>query len=191
MFDQYQYFLVLDLEATCCNKKTIPRREMEMIEIGAVMVEQKSLKVIDEYQTFIKPVRHPILTPFCKNLTTITQEQIDNAPIYPEASLEFKKWLALYDNYLFGSWGDFDRIQFEQDSKYHKVPYPIAGDHVNLKAMFTDNQGLYKNYGMAGALKLTNMGLDGTHHRGIDDARNIAKLMPFILGYEKAQENSF
>ncbi|MDY7021491.1 MAG: exonuclease, partial [Cyanobacteriota bacterium] len=25
----------------------------------------------------------------------------------------------------------------------------------------------------------------GTHHRGIDDTRNIAKLMPYILGIKK------
>jgi inhibitor of KinA sporulation pathway (predicted exonuclease) len=32
---QYDY-LVLDLEATCCNRETIKRHEMEIIEVGAV-----------------------------------------------------------------------------------------------------------------------------------------------------------
>jgi len=53
---------------------------MEIIEIGAVMVEAQGLTVIDEFQTFIKPVRYPILTEFCKSLTSITQEQVDQAP---------------------------------------------------------------------------------------------------------------
>jgi inhibitor of KinA sporulation pathway (predicted exonuclease) len=35
---------------------------------------------------------------------------------------------------------------------------------------------------MKEALKLAEIELEGTHHRGIDDARNIAKLLPYILG---------
>jgi inhibitor of KinA sporulation pathway (predicted exonuclease) len=34
---------------------------------------------------------------------------------------------------------------------------------------------------MAQALQLAGLPLEGTHHRGIDDARNIAKLLPYIL----------
>ncbi|MGL5075983.1 MAG: 3'-5' exonuclease, partial [Waterburya sp.] len=45
--------------------------------------------------------------------------------------------------------------------------------------------GLSKKYGMAGALKLAGIELIGTHHRGIDDARNIAQLLPYMLGREK------
>ena len=41
--ESYQYFLVVDLEATCSDTKEVPRQEMEIIEIGAVMVEAKSL----------------------------------------------------------------------------------------------------------------------------------------------------
>jgi 3'-5' exoribonuclease 1 len=38
---------------------------------------------------------------------------------------------------------------------------------------------------MSEALKLAGIELLGTHHRGIDDARNIARLMPYILGKKK------
>ena len=89
---QYDYYLVLDLEATCCNRETLKRRETEIIEIGAVMVAAQGLTGIDEFQTFIKPVRHPILTEFCKSLTSITQEQVDQAPSYVEAVTLLKQW---------------------------------------------------------------------------------------------------
>jgi 3'-5' exoribonuclease 1 len=178
----YNYYLVLDLEATCCDQGTINREQMEIIEIGAVMVEPKNLTIIDEFQTFIKPVRHPILTQFCKSLTSISQTQVDLAPTYPEAIALLKKWLSGYSNGVFGSWGDYDRKQFQQDSNFHKVPFPIAYPHVNLKQLFTETQGLPKRYGMAKALQIVGLPLEGTHHRGIDDARNIAKLLPYILG---------
>lgn len=182
--NQFDYYLVLDLEATCCNQETIKRHEMEIIEIGAVMVEAKDLTPIDEFQTFIKPVRVPILTEFCRSLTTITQSQVDRAPGYVDAIALLKKWLSNYPNGVFGSWGDFDNTQFKKDSKYHQVPFPIAYPHINLKKQFSKTQGLSKRYGMSEALELAGIKLEGIHHRGIDDARNIAKLLPFILGGE-------
>jgi len=181
----YNYYLVLDLEATCCDAETINRDEMEIIEIGAVMVDPKTLNIIDEFQTFIKPVRHPLLTAFCKSLTSISQKQVDVAPTYPEAIALLKNWLSAYSHGVFGSWGDYDRKQFQQDSNFHKVPFPIAYPHVNLKQLFTETQGLRKRYGMAKALQLVSLPLEGTHHRGIDDARNIAKLLPYILGQKQ------
>ncbi len=183
--ESYQYFLVIDLEATCSSKKEIAPQEMEIIEIGAVMVEAKNLNILSEFQTFIKPVRHPILTEFCTELTSITQEQIDKAPDYQEAIAIFKQWLYQYSNFIFGSWGDYDRKQFQQDSDFHQLPYPISSGHINLKKLFSTNQGFKNRYGMAQALKLAGIKLEGTHHRGIDDAKNIAQLMPYILGRKK------
>ncbi len=181
-FSQYSYYLIIDLEATCCDRKSVPRQEMEIIEIGAVMIEAQSLTCVSEYQTFIKPVRHPILTPFCTRLTSITQGQVDQAPGFVEAIATFQAWLQSYTNFIFGSWGDYDRKQILQDCEYHQIPYPINSLHINLKHEFTTVQNLRQRYGMAQALELAKIPLTGTHHRGIDDARNIAKLLPFILG---------
>lgn len=179
--NQYDYYLVLDLEATCCDRGTIPRHQMEIIEIGAVMVEANTLTPVSEFQSFIKPIRHPVLTEFCRSLTSIQQFQVDRAPGYGEAIASLQAWLSAYPNGVFGSWGEYDRNQFKQDSKFHHLPFPIAYPHINLKQLFSDAQGLPKRYGMAGALQLAKLELAGTHHRGIDDARNIAQLLPFIL----------
>lgn len=181
-FSNYQYFLILDLEATCCEQRTIARQEMETIEIGAVIQEVESLDVVDEFTIFIKPVRHKTLTAFCTQLTSITQQDIDSAPSYPEAVKTFQEWLQQYENFIFCSWGDYDKHQLEQDSQLHKIGFPINATHVNIKKLFSSSQNLRKRYGMATALKLANLDLDGTHHRGIDDARNMARLMPYILG---------
>jgi len=64
---------------------------MEIIEIGAVMVDAQSLKVVDEYERFIKPILNPTLTPFCKQLTTIRQDDVDTALGYKEALKNFEK----------------------------------------------------------------------------------------------------
>jgi 3'-5' exoribonuclease 1 len=175
------YAVVVDLEATCCDRKTIPSSKREIIEIGAVMVD-RDLQPISEFQTFVRPVRFPVLTPFCTELTTITQAQVDVAPSYGNAIASFQTWMQDYHGVVFCAWGDFDRRQIRQDCKFHQVPNPIEITCLNLKTMFARSQNLPGTYGMGQALEMVGMPLVGTHHRGLDDARNIAKLLPYSLG---------
>ena len=63
-------FIILDLEATCTDNRNI-YFDNEVIEIGAVKIENKL--VIDEFQSFVKPIVNTELTEFCKNLTSINQ----------------------------------------------------------------------------------------------------------------------
>jgi inhibitor of KinA sporulation pathway (predicted exonuclease) len=153
---------------------------MEIIEIGAVMVDAKSLKIVDEYEIFIKPILNATLTTFCKTLTTITQKDVDEAVGYREALENFKNWYSRYDDFLFCSWGDYDRNQFKLDSALHNVAYPFGEEHLNIKKAFAKVQGV-KPCGLDEALNHVGLELVGTHHRGIDDARNMGCLMPYIV----------
>lgn len=58
---------------------------------------------------------------------------------------------------------------------------PLAAfEHVNLKRRFAKARKI-KEVGMARALQMVGLPLDGAHHRGLDDARNIAKLLPWSI----------
>ncbi|MBC8870825.1 MAG: exonuclease domain-containing protein [Planctomycetes bacterium] len=177
---QYDYYLVIDLEATCCDGCTFPQREMEIIEIGAVMADARSLQPVDEFGSFVRPVRNPTLTPFCTDLTSITQQQVDSADEFRVVLDRLVGWAVQYPNHLFCSWGDYDRKQLTRDCSFHRIRYPF-GDHLNLKRAFAERMGLRKPEGMKGALRKVGLQLQGTHHRGIDDARNIAQLLPYIV----------
>ena len=48
--------------------------------------------------------------------------------------------------------------------------------HISLKHQHAELAGLRRALGMARALAHEGLALEGMHHRGIDDARNIAKL---------------
>lgn len=173
------YYLVIDFEATCCDQGTIPREETEIIEVGAVMVDVEELSPVDEFASFIRPVRHPQLTKFCTDLTSITQPQVDDAPGFADVISALSGWAAGFPGHLFCSWGDYDRNQLRRECQQHDVAYPFGDEHMNVKRQFAERRGLGKGVGMAEALKLMGVPLDGTHHRGIDDARNIAKLLPY------------
>src|SRR5580765_2762070 len=96
------YYLVLDLEATCSDDGAVPRLEMEIIEIGALMLNSRTYEVESEFQTFVAPVRHPELTAFCTQLTGIKQDDLVGAPPFRDAIKALQEWMAPFDS-LFGS----------------------------------------------------------------------------------------
>jgi inhibitor of KinA sporulation pathway (predicted exonuclease) len=176
-------YVVIDVEATCDDGGRVPRHEMEIIEIGAVLVSGETHAAVDEFQSFVRPVRHPALTPFCTGLTSITQADVDAAPTFPEVFHRLTEWIQTHPApHVLCSWGDYDRTQFERDCVFHGIPYALPHRHVNLKRAFSERRGIAKKLGMAAALAQAGLPLTGTHHRGLDDARNIARLLPFALG---------
>lgn len=176
------HYLVIDFEATCCDQGTVPRGQMEIIEVGAVMVEADGLAIVGEFQRFVRPVRHPRLTDFCTQLTSIRQQDVEAALPFPAVMDEFKAWLRPYRMFVFCSWGDYDRKQLEQDCAFHRVPCPIQAPHLNVKQLMAERQQLRKRPGLGEAVRLAGLQFAGTHHRGIDDARNIARLLPYVFG---------
>ncbi len=177
--------IVVDLEATCSDDGAVPREEMEIIEIGAVAVETSSFEPVDEFQTFVTPFRHPKLTGFCHSLTGISQDMLAGAPEFGEALNGFTDWFGQHEPEIaIASWGAYDRNQFLQDCAFHEVNAKMP-PHANLKTMFSRRQNTRSRFGMAGALKACKLGLKGDHHRALDDAKNIARLLPWIVGDKK------
>lgn len=182
VIESFSHLFVVDLEATCFEppEPPIPKHEMEIIEIGGVLVDRATLEPEAEFSTFVRPVRHRVLRPFCTKLTSIRQADVDGAPTFPEAIRALGRFLD-GRRALFCSWGYYDQRQLAHDAAYHRVDLPLSRAHLNLKVRFAERLGEKKS-GMAGALARVGLPLVGTHHRGIDDARNIARLLPWIVG---------
>ncbi len=174
-------YLVIDLEATCDDLGSIPREQTEIIEIGAVLVDATTLAPTAEWQTFVRPIRHEQLTPFCTRLTSITQAQVDGAPTFAVAIAGLEKFVRGLEP-LFCSWGDYDKNQLARDAARHGVRLPLGPDHWNLKRAFAEKGGETRKLGLGQMLARLGLRFEGTAHRGIDDARNIARVLPFLLG---------
>ncbi len=176
-----KYMLIVDLEATCCDAGTIPNTESEIIEVGAIIIKMDTKQEHSAFTSFIKPVRHPRLTPFCINLTTITQDDVNNAPSFEQVMIMLKEWLTPYqEHFVMGSWGNYDKNHIIFDCKFFEVKNPINAYHLNLKAAFAQKQGI-KRCGLQKALTHVGFTFIGQHHRGIDDARNISRLLDFCV----------
>ena len=172
------YYLVVDLEATCDDRGSSPREDSEIIEIGAVLVEDATWRAVGEFQMFVRPVVHPKLTAFCTELTTITQADVDGAPPFAAVAARLAAFGA---GTVFCSWGNYDRNQLAMDARRHGIAPPLGPEHINVKERFAQVAGERKR-GNRDALSRVGLQATGTHHRGIDDARNIARLLPFALG---------
>ena len=107
-------------------------------------------------------------------------EALDRA-ISLVADMNYAVWLGVQKAFALAAAGRAEDAEMTE----HRVSYPFSGGHLNLKVAFTEQQGLKKKFGMAEALKLAGIDLVGVHHRGIDDARNIARLLPHSLGRKR------
>jgi inhibitor of KinA sporulation pathway (predicted exonuclease) len=176
------HWLVIDLEATT-DDGGWPVAEMEIIEIGATLVTADG-RELDSFQRFVRPLRRPLLTPFCCKLTHITQANIDAAQPLTEVWPLFERWLGQHQSRLDGwaSWGDYDRKQLEQDWQRLQLQSALSQvPHINLKQRFAKARRLERPLGLNGALQLAGMQFIGQQHRALEDARNTARLFPLIL----------
>jgi inhibitor of KinA sporulation pathway (predicted exonuclease) len=153
---------------------------MEIIEIGAVLLESFAGPAAKEFASFVRPAVEPTLSDFCTRLTHIRQQDVDSADGFRSVFGRFLEWVG-GEPFTWCSWGAYDRNQFRTDCQRHGIRFPDPFDrHINLKQEFSALHGV-KPMGMKGALGMMKIPLEGTHHRAIDDARNIAKIARIIL----------
>ncbi|MHC8306675.1 3'-5' exonuclease [Pseudomonas sp. PB3P13] len=176
------HWLVIDLEATT-DEGGWPVTEMEIIEIGATLVDRQGHE-LDHFQRFVRPSRRPLLTSFCRELTHITQASIDTAESLIQVWPAFERWLGQHHARLEGwaSWGDYDRQQLVQEwQRLQLVSVLSRVPHMNLKQRFAKARRLERPLGLNGALQLAGMQFSGQQHRALEDARNTARLLPLVL----------
>jgi 3'-5' exoribonuclease 1 len=166
-------YIIFDLEATCWEGDRT--RQNETIEIGAIKINEEK-EIIDAFSMFVKPKIDAQLSDFCKQLTTISQEDIDRAKSYDEVIQAFISWINIDKDYMLCSWGFYDRKQLESDNLLYQLDSSWLEKHISLKHQYKTIKSLKTPVGMQTALAKEKLTLDGTHHRGIDDARNIAKI---------------
>lgn len=184
--------LIIDLEATCFEDHDKPENFIsEIIEFGCVLHDTNENKNIDEYCTFSKPVLFPVLSEFCTKLTTITQEDVKDAPLIEAALKQVFDWVETHQSSqpVFASWGDYDKNKITNTCRANRVHCPLGDDHINLKKeffvfyqdKFPKSKKYSRPFGLAKALDFLKIPLEGTHHRGIDDAKNMSKIVSRMI----------
>ncbi|MCL1469670.1 3'-5' exonuclease [Argonema antarcticum] len=179
MAKKLDQIIVIDIEATCWSGSPRPGQENEIIEIGICTLDISSGERLEKESILVKPERSTV-SEFCTQLTTLTQAQVDTGITFLEACAILKdKYLS--HQRVWASYGEYDRQQFEKQCQSFNVTYPFGTRHINIKTLVAIFHALPKEVGMSGALELMNLPLEGTHHRGVDDAWNIAGILSELV----------
>ena len=171
--------LVIDVESTCWEGPPPRGQISEIIEIGLCVVDVARLIRIEKRAILVRPQVSEV-SEFCTKLTTITPE-LAQTGITLEQSLALLKNEYLSDDRVFASWGDYDRNQFNRNCEYFRLKYPFGPTHWNVKTFFALAHSLPRETGIDAACEMLGRPLEGTHHRGVDDAWNIAGILCELL----------
>jgi inhibitor of KinA sporulation pathway (predicted exonuclease) len=171
--------LVTDVEATCWEGDPPPGERSEIIEIGLCVLDAATLERVERRDLLVRPVRSTV-SAYCTQLTTLTQSDVEGGLALAEAcrilAQEHQAGARLWASY-----GDYDRKQFERNCAGFGVSYPFGPTHLNIKNLAAVAHGWPREVGMSEALRRLGLPLEGVHHRGGDDAWNIAAILARLL----------
>ena len=188
--EKFDYFVVVDFEATCEEKNT-PDYPHEIIEFPGVIVDGNTGEMVDTWQKYCRPTINTTLSEFCTTLTGIRQETVDTAETFPSVLRQFNNWLDSHSlgaehTFALVTDGPFDVGRFLKLScDQHCLEIPVwARKWVNLRKGFANfyrwtsgSQNQPKLPGLQTMLSRLDLEFIGSPHCGLDDARNIARVV--------------
>lgn len=185
---KFEYLLVIDFEATC--KKNEVLKPQEIIEFPCLAVSTHGWKLTDIFHEYIKPRAHPMLTPFCTELTGIIQEMVDNQPCFPDIFIKFHKWLAdggyfdRPDKSAFVTCGNWDlKIMLPNQCKLDSIELPREFKQwIDLKHIVCKTIGYYPK-SLKDMLTRLNVPVRGRLHSGINDVENMVSIIRELREY--------
>lgn len=177
----FDYVCVIDYEATCSDTQI--NYPHEIIEFPVVLVNMKTLTIEESFQSYCKPKLNPNLSAFCKSLTGITQEKVNEADEFPLVLSKVSEW---FDKYQLGSKysfaiatdGPWDMQKFlNMQCEHSDIEYPEWGKSwIDVRKLFSNWFGV-RRCGILKMLDLLGLSFEGNQHCGLDDSINIARIM--------------
>ncbi|KAI0253945.1 ribonuclease H-like domain-containing protein [Lactifluus subvellereus] len=166
-----------------------------------------TLQKVAEFRSFVKPTWRPKLTPFCTSLTGITQEQVDGAPHFPEVARRFSAFLVQHGlihpvtggrlvHFCWCTDGPFDIRDFVVKQCFISnisMPPWLKGDVMDVRKVKCRYLNVTLILGplriqptllrrmspnIESQLRFLDLApFEGRQHCGIDDSRNIARIV--------------
>ena len=172
-------YIVVDFEwnQSSYGRRTNPRIPFEIIEIGAVMLDD-NLQEIDRYSATVRPKVYKKLHFMTRDLTGITQEELDQSDPFPYVLVDFMMWCG--DDSVFCTWGGNDLIELQRNMKFYHLEDLLEGpfDYYNVQKIFRE---LYMPDQQAAALESAvdffQIEKDLPFHRAIHDADYTARVL--------------
>ncbi|EER88337.2 hypothetical protein BDA96_10G168700 [Sorghum bicolor] len=182
-----EYFLILDLEG-----------RVEILEFPVVMIDAQSTEFIDSFHRFVRP------TAMSEQRTTeyiegkygkfgVDRVWHDTAVPFKEVLQEFEDWLGNHNLWKKEQGGSLNRGAFVTCGNWDlktKVPEQCKVSKIKLPSYFMEwinLKDIYLNFysrratGMMTMMRELQLPIIGNHHLGIDDSKNIARVVQRMI----------
>ena len=172
-------YVIVDLEMCRVpkgNKREIFRSAYEIIEIGAVLLDD-TYEIVDRFKTYVSP-EYGEVDSFIQKLTGITKADTANAPSTENALKMFADWLP--KDAILVSWSDNDERQIRKEAELKNLDISrlegYLGNWEDCQKTFSEKMNTQKNYRLSEALIIADIEYDENIHDGLVDAENTAML---------------
>ncbi|CAI9088722.1 OLC1v1023141C1 [Oldenlandia corymbosa var. corymbosa] len=184
---ELDFFLVLDLEG-----------KVEILEFPVLLLEAKTMSVIDIFHRFVRPskmseqrINQYIEGKYGK--FGVDRVWHDTAIHFNEVILQFEEWLGKHQLWMKNPGGPLRRAAFVTCGNWDlktKIPDQCTVSRMTLPPYFMEwinLKDIFLNFynrrapGMVSMMKELRIPLQGSHHLGIDDTKNIARVLQHML----------
>ena len=167
------FYVIMDLEWNNSYNKYKKCFVNEILEIGAVMVDEE-LEVIDTFSVIIRSQLIKKLSGRVKRLTHISNEAMSSGVSFQRAVSEFSKWIGSR-SCVFMSWGNSDiRVLLDNFSMFCGVNgIPFLTQYVDLQKYCQQFIVSAANQQIGLVNAAVEMGIDVSHcqfHRALEDS---------------------
>jgi len=168
--------IVIDLESTCWPA---PQEQdvitSEIIEIGVCVLDALTGEIRKPQGIIVKP-RHSKISPFCTELTSITQEMVDEGVSF-EKAIKMLRMEYGTTKRMMGGYGNYDQKMLATECDRHGIKPPFHPTYLNISAMATLKLKAGKKLGLKNSVDLFGLQFEGRQHRGVDDAVMASKVL--------------
>ncbi|KAJ4726371.1 Polynucleotidyl transferase, ribonuclease H-like superfamily protein [Melia azedarach] len=184
------FFLVLDLEG-----------KIEILEFPVLMIDAKTMGFVDLFHRFVRPTKmsEQHINKYIEGKYGkfgVDRVWHDTAIPFKEVLQQFEAWLIQHRLWGEGRGGRLNRAAFVTCGNWDlktKVPDQCKVSQIKLPSYFMEwinlKDAFYNFYktrrsdatGMVGMMKNRRISMFGSHHLGIDDTKNIARVLQRML----------
>lgn len=180
-------YIVFDLEFNQSVKKKENRTNkeklcpFEIIQLGAVKLNS-DLKLIDTFDSFVKPSLYHEIHPYVSKITGIKISDISDAPSFDKVFKEFVKFISDSDSILC-IWGKSDIKEIYRNASLHKLScekIPKSYIDVQMYASKLINGSSNQSVGLEKAVNHFGLSDSVSYHNALNDAYYTAKVFSHI-----------
>jgi inhibitor of KinA sporulation pathway (predicted exonuclease) len=175
--------VVVDLEATCRTFGANEVTESNILEIGAVRLDRRTLRVMDQFSELVQPRDYPIL-PQIVEVTGIKPDMVESCDQFDAVGRRFIEWYGKRNRSILAAWSvyyDIPLLRKEFAAFGLDFNESFVGAALDIRAiamawLANNNQN---TTGVTIEKTLVKMGiaLDLQWHRAVDDAKGAAAIL--------------